>query len=42
MPGTLIVSLDFELYWGMRDVVTLEQYTPNMLDACMESYSPRQ
>ena len=31
MPGTLIVSLDFELYWGMRDVVTLEQYTPNML-----------
>ena len=31
MPGTLIVSLDLELYWGMRDVVTLEQYEPNLL-----------
>ena len=31
MPGTLIVSLDFELYWGMRDVVTLEEYASNML-----------
>ena len=31
MPGTLIVSLDFELYWGMRDVCTLDEYKPNLL-----------
>jgi len=22
--GTLVISLDFELYWGVRDVVTLD------------------
>jgi peptidoglycan/xylan/chitin deacetylase (PgdA/CDA1 family) len=29
-PGALVVSLDFELYWGMRDVVTLEAYRANL------------
>ena len=31
MKGTLIVSLDFELFWGMLDVFTLEQYQDNVL-----------
>lgn len=31
MSGTLIVSLDFELFWGMHDCVELTQYTPNIL-----------
>ncbi len=25
-PGNFIISLDFELYWGMRDVQTLDSY----------------
>ncbi|GAB4528315.1 MAG: polysaccharide deacetylase family protein [Pleurocapsa sp.] len=25
-PGTLVISLDFELYWGMRDLVSLADY----------------
>jgi peptidoglycan/xylan/chitin deacetylase (PgdA/CDA1 family) len=29
-PGAFVVSLDFELYWGMRDVVTLEDYRANL------------
>ncbi|HLT37246.1 MAG TPA: polysaccharide deacetylase family protein, partial [Enhygromyxa sp.] len=29
-PGALVVSLDFELYWGMRDVVTLDRYRANL------------
>lgn len=29
--GNLIVSLDFELFWGMLDVVPLEQYRGNIL-----------
>lgn len=29
-PGALVVSLDFELYWGMRDVVTLDGYRANL------------
>lgn len=29
-PGAFVVSLDFELYWGMRDVVTLEAYRANL------------
>ena len=33
MPGTLIVSLDFELFWGMQDVRTLESYRKNILGA---------
>ena len=31
MKGTLIVSLDFELFWGMLDCSTLEKYGPNVL-----------
>lgn len=28
--GSFVVSLDFELYWGMRDVVSLEDYRPHL------------
>ena len=31
MPGTLIVSLDFELFWGMLDCCALEDYQDNVL-----------
>ena len=31
MAGTLIVSLDFELFWGMLDVCPLENYKENVL-----------
>ena len=31
MPGTLIVSLDFELFWGMLDVCPLEDYQAHVL-----------
>lgn len=31
MQGTLIVSLDFELFWGMLDVCSLEDYQENVL-----------
>lgn len=31
MPGTLIVSLDFELFWGMLDCCSLEDYQENVL-----------
>lgn len=31
MAGTFIVSLDFELFWGMHDCVELNQYAPNIL-----------
>ncbi len=31
MGGTLIVSLDFELFWGMLDRCTLEDYQDNVL-----------
>lgn len=31
MNGTLIVSLDFELFWGMLDCSTLEAYQTNVL-----------
>lgn len=31
MGGTLIVSLDFELFWGMLDKCTLEEYQQNVL-----------
>ncbi len=30
-PGTLIISLDFEMYWGMLDQVRLEPYRPTLL-----------
>ena len=29
--GTFLISLDFELYWGMRDTVPLDQYRENLL-----------
>lgn len=29
--GIFVISLDFELYWGVRDVFTLEQYKSNIL-----------
>ena len=29
-PGYLVISLDFELYWGMFDKVTLEEYGANI------------
>jgi hypothetical protein len=29
--GILVISLDFELYWGMRDVISLEDYRANLL-----------
>ena len=29
--GTLIVSLDFELFWGMQDCITLEGYKENII-----------
>ena len=29
--GTFVISLDFELYWGMIDKVTLEKYGANIL-----------
>ena len=31
MSGTFMVSLDFELFWGMLDVCPLEQYQNNVL-----------
>lgn len=31
VPGTLIISLDLELHWGVRDVKTVEQYRENLL-----------
>lgn len=31
MAGTLIVSLDFELFWGMLDQCALEAYQDNVL-----------
>ena len=30
-PGSFTISLDFELYWGMRDKVTLDAYRENLL-----------
>ncbi|MDW8425640.1 MAG: polysaccharide deacetylase family protein [Meiothermus sp.] len=31
MPGILTISLDLELYWGVRDKLSLEQYRVNLL-----------
>ncbi|HEY9670764.1 MAG TPA: polysaccharide deacetylase family protein [Waterburya sp.] len=31
--GILVISLDFELYWGVRDKRTLESYKDNLLGA---------
>ena len=30
-PGTFIISLDFELHWGVRDLKTVEQYRENLI-----------
>lgn len=30
-PGCFVISLDFELYWGVRDVVTLDAYRARLL-----------
>ena len=32
-PGTLIVSLDFELFWGMQDCAALDDYRENIFGA---------
>jgi peptidoglycan/xylan/chitin deacetylase (PgdA/CDA1 family) len=32
-PGALVISLDFELFWGVRDVQSLEKYGPRILGA---------
>jgi hypothetical protein len=31
MPGNFVISLDFELMWGMRDVATRDSYGRNVL-----------
>ncbi|CAA6820268.1 MAG: polysaccharide deacetylase [uncultured Thiotrichaceae bacterium] len=31
--GTFTISLDFELYWGMRDIVSIEEYKDYLLGA---------
>ncbi|MFK2826908.1 polysaccharide deacetylase family protein [Bacillus sp. B190/17] len=31
--GTFIISLDFELYWGVHDVMSIEEYKENLLGA---------
>ena len=33
MAGTFVVSLDFELHWGVRDRFTVEQYAANLYGA---------
>ena len=33
MPGTLAISLDFELFWGVHDKRTLQDYGRNILGA---------
>ncbi len=30
-PGTLVISLDCELYWGVRDKRTLDEYRENLI-----------
>jgi peptidoglycan/xylan/chitin deacetylase (PgdA/CDA1 family) len=37
--GCLVISLDFELYWGMRDKVPLDQYRSNL--AGVQTVTPR-
>jgi peptidoglycan/xylan/chitin deacetylase (PgdA/CDA1 family) len=32
-PGAFIISLDFELYWGVRDALPLDRYRDNLLGA---------
>ena len=30
-PGAMVISLDLELYWGVRDVMSLEAYRENLV-----------
>lgn len=30
-PGLFVISLDFELYWGVWGVATMQQYGNNIL-----------
>ena len=30
--GSFTISLDFELYWGMRDIVSIEKYEENLMN----------
>ena len=32
-PGSFVISLDFELYWGVRDTVDLDSYRASLLGA---------
>jgi peptidoglycan/xylan/chitin deacetylase (PgdA/CDA1 family) len=32
-PGRLVISLDFELYWGVRHLPSVRQYLPNLVGA---------
>jgi peptidoglycan/xylan/chitin deacetylase (PgdA/CDA1 family) len=32
-PGNLVISLDFELHWGVRDILSVEQYHENLKGA---------
>src|SRR5271170_964441 len=32
-PGGFVISLDFELHWGVRDHRTVDQYRDNLLGA---------
>ncbi len=44
MAGVFVISLDFELYWGMRDVISVEGYaahldgTPNAVEEMLELF----
>jgi hypothetical protein len=29
--GTLVISLDLELYWGMRDVISIDDYQKHLV-----------
>ncbi len=33
LPGVLVLSLDFELFWGVRDKRTIAEYGPRLLGA---------
>ena len=29
--GTLVISLDLELYWGMRDIISIDDYQKHLV-----------
>ena len=35
--GKFVISLDFEIYWGMRNVVKLEKYKDNVMANLLNS-----